>query len=104
VDDRDLQIVKSEGKQVPEVNNKKGQENLFPRFTTYREQIDGKYWFPTFTMADDTLYFSNGPVHIKEILRYTNYKQFKAGSRILSVEAIDKSKDQTKTPPAAPKP
>jgi thiol-disulfide isomerase/thioredoxin len=104
VDDRDLQIVKSEGKQVPEVNNKKGQENLFPRFTTYREQIDGKYWFPTFTMADDTLYFSSGPIHVKEILRYTNYKQFKAGSRILSVEAIDKSKDQTKTPPAPPKP
>lgn len=104
VDDRDLQIVKSEGKQVPELNTKKGQENLFPRFTTYREQIDGKYWFPTFTMADDTLYFSSGPIHIKEILRYTNYKQFKAGSRILSVEAIDKPKDQTKTPPAPPKP
>src|SRR5439155_22780938 len=43
VDDRDLQIVKSEGKNVPELKTKKG-ENLFPRFTTYREQIDGKFW------------------------------------------------------------
>ena len=61
VDDRDLQIVKSEGKQVPEIKMKHGEENLFPRFTTWREQIDGKFWFPTFTLADDTLYFQGGP-------------------------------------------
>jgi thiol-disulfide isomerase/thioredoxin len=88
VDDLDLQIVKSEGKPVPELKTKKG-ENLFPRFTTWREQIDGKYWFPTFTMADDTLYFSAGPVHIKEILRYTDYKQFKAKVRIVSATPTD---------------
>ena len=88
VDDRDLQIVKSEGKPVPELKTKKG-ENLFPRFTTWREQIDGKYWFPTYTMADDTLYFSAGPVHIKQILRYTDYKQFKSKVRILSATPTD---------------
>ena len=104
VDDRDLQIVKSEGKQVPEMLHTKKGENLFPRFTTWREQIDGKYWFPTYTMADDTLYFSSGPIHIKEIVRYTNYKQFKAGSRILSVEAIDKSKPQGTAASPPPKP
>ena len=102
VDDRDLQIVKSEGKQVPQDKVKHGQENLFPRFTTWREQVDGKFWFPTYTMADDTLYFSNGPsVHMKEVVRYTDYKQFKSGSRILQVESIDKPKDQT-TPAATP--
>jgi len=102
VDDRDLQIVKTEGKQVPQAKVSHGQENLFPRFTTWREQIDGKFWFPTYTMADDTLYFSQGPsVHMKEIVRYTDYKQFKSGSRIISVEAVDKSKDQT-TPAATP--
>jgi hypothetical protein len=84
VDDRDLQIVKSEGKNVPELKTKKG-ENLFPRFTTYREQIDGKFWFPTYTFADDKLYFSGGPVHIKEIIRYTDYKQFKSKVRIIGV-------------------
>jgi thiol-disulfide isomerase/thioredoxin len=88
VDDRDLQIVKSEGKPVPELKTKKG-ENLFPRFTTWREQIDGKFWFPTFTMADDTLYFSSGPVHLKEILRYTDYKQFKSRVRIISATPTD---------------
>jgi thiol-disulfide isomerase/thioredoxin len=87
VDDQDLQIVKSEGKPVPEEHKK---ENLFPRFTTWREQIDGKYWFPTYTMADDTLYFSNGPVHLKEILRYTDYKQFKSKVRIVSATPTDR--------------
>jgi len=102
VDDRDLQIVKSEGKQVPQAKVSHGQENLFPRFTTWREQVDGKFWFPTYTMADDTLYFSQGPpIHMKEVVRYTDYKQFKSGARILSVESIDKQKDQT-TPAATP--
>jgi hypothetical protein len=81
VDDRDLQIVKSEGKTVPETNTKNHQ-NLFPRFTTYREQIDGKFWFPTFTMADDTLYFASGPIHIKQIIKYTDYKQFKSTTKV----------------------
>jgi len=102
VDDRDLQIVKSEGKQVPQDKTHHGQENLFPRFTTWREQVDGKFWFPTYTMANDTLYFSNGPpVHMKEVVRYTDYKQFKSGVRILQVESVDKPKSQT-TPAANP--
>jgi hypothetical protein len=96
VDDRDLQIVKSNGKSVPEVRSKN--ENLFPRFTTYREQIDGKYWFPTFTLADDTLYFATGPVHIKMTIRYTDYKQFKSKVRILSTAPAD-----TPTTPPSPK-
>jgi|GEM_PF-246251 len=87
VDDQDLQIVKTEGRQVPEIRNKHG-ENLFPRFKTWRQQIDGKFWFPTFTLADDTLYFPQGPVHIKEIIRYTDYKQFKSSSVIKAVQSI----------------
>jgi len=90
VDDRDLQIVKSEGKTVPELKTKKG-ENLFPRFTTYREQIDGKFWFPTYTIANDTLYFATGAVPVKQIIRYTDYKQFKSKARILSTEIADES-------------
>ena len=59
VDDHDFQIVKTFGKTVPDIRKKKSSENLFPKFTTWREQIDGKYWFPTYTKADDTLHFSN---------------------------------------------
>src|SRR5579875_3654490 len=88
VDDHDLQIVKAEGRTVPEIRNRHGQ-NLFPRFSTWRQQIDGKYWFPTFTMADDTLYFDSGPVHIREIIKYTDYKQFRSKVRILSATPIN---------------
>src|SRR5919108_336458 len=77
VDDHDFQIVKTYGKTVPDIRKgKKGQENLFPKFTTWREQIDGRYWFPTYTKADDTLHFSSGDVRIVEIVKYENYKRF----------------------------
>jgi hypothetical protein len=82
VDDRDFQIVKTFGKTVPDIRKKKGQENLFPKFTTWREQVDGKYWFPTYTKADDTLHFSSGDVHIREIVKYSDYKRFGSKSKI----------------------
>jgi hypothetical protein len=99
VDDRDLQIVKTEGKNVPEIKTK-GNENLFPSFKSYREQIDGKFWFPTFTLADDTLYFpGRPPVHVKEIIRYTDYKQFGSRVKIGDVAALpNDSNGQSKKP------
>ena len=84
VDDHDLQIVKTYGKNVPDLfKPKKGEENLFPRFTTWREQIDGKYWFPTYTKVDDNLHFTMGDVHIRQVVKYENYKRFGSKTRIL---------------------
>jgi len=85
VDDHDFQIVKTYGQMVPETRaNKKGKgnENLFPKFTTWREQIDGKYWFPTYTRADDTLHFVTNDVHIREIVKYENYRRFGSNVKI----------------------
>ena len=82
VDDHDFQIVKTYGKTVPDIRKKKDNENLFPSFTTWRQQIDGQYWFPTYTKADDELHFSAGDVHIREIVKYTNYKRFGSRTRI----------------------
>jgi hypothetical protein len=81
VDDTDLEIVKTEGKAVPDIRTKNN-ENVFPRFTTYRENIEGHYWFPTYTRADDTLQFSNEAVRIRMIVRYENYKRFGATVKI----------------------
>jgi len=78
VDDKDLQIVKTSGKTVPDIH-KNDNENLFPKFTTWREQVDGRYWFPAYTKADDTLHFRKAAiqdVHIREIIKYTDYKRF----------------------------
>ncbi len=92
VDDIDLQVVMARGKIVPDLGN-----NKFPKFETVRQQIDGKYWFPTWTKADDVLtfgshfslggIFGNGGesyrrVHIREYINYDNYKKFEVGASI----------------------
>lgn len=96
VDNRDLQIVKTYGKNVPDI--RKGAENLFPKFTTYREQVDGQYWFPTYTYVDDTLHFRTGDVHIREIVKYTNYKRFGSKSKII-YEGQELPPGEKKQPP-----
>jgi hypothetical protein len=100
VDDHDFQIVKTFGKTVPDIRKKKDNENLFPKFTTWRELVDGKYWFPTYTRADDELHFSSGDVHIRETVKYTDYKQFKSKVKITyegnEVPNADKDKPQPK--------
>jgi outer membrane lipoprotein-sorting protein len=104
VDDKDFQIVKTFGKTVPDINKKKGNENLFPKFTTYREQVaDGPYWFPVYTRADDTLHFSTGDVKIREIVKYTNYKKFGSNVKITYDGKDVQKSDQGKTP-APPQP
>ena len=112
VDNRDFQIVKSCGKTVPEAiaNTKKKkniQENLSPKFVTYREQIDGQYWFPTYIRADDTLHFRNNDVHMREIIKLTNYKRFGSKTKIIfkgeaKEDPKDKPKDNPKNNPTTP--
>jgi hypothetical protein len=100
VDDHDMQIVKTYGQAVPEIKDskKKGkEEHLYPKFTTWRQQIDNQYWFPTYTRADDTLHFNTGDIHIREIVKYEDYKRFGSKVKILyngqEVEKAD-PKDQ----------
>ena len=101
VDDHDFQIVKTYGKTVPDIRKKKDNENLFPKFTTWREQIDGRYWFPTYTRAEDTLQFSTGGVKIREIVKYENYKKF--GSKVkITYEGKEVDKGDQKTQPQTP--
>jgi hypothetical protein len=109
VDNRDFQIVKSHGKPVGMQNVKhKEDEQLFPAFTTYREQIDGKYWFPTYSRADEVLHFppnKNNPiaqeVHIRITVKYQDYKRFASRTKIIyGAEVPD---NQQQKPPQQPK-
>jgi hypothetical protein len=103
VDDQDFQIVKTAGKPVPDIRDK-GKENLFGRFETYREYIDG-YWFPTYTRVADTLQFSTGAIRMRQIIRYSNYKRFgvdvelKFGGEANGATPGTTSKDDTAAPP-----
>ena len=80
VDKRDYSVVKSEGVAVPQILNRK-QENLFPRFTTFREKI-GEHWFPIHTHSNDELQFSSGAIRQKMTIRYERYRRFGAESTI----------------------
>jgi hypothetical protein len=85
VDQRDFQIVLINGMTVPQ-DTRRGHEDLQPPFTTYYEQIDGKYWFPTYTKAEGVLHFAvdeGGDVHMRNVVKFTDYKQFHATSRII---------------------
>jgi hypothetical protein len=109
VDDQDLQIVKVKGQAVPEVDNQK-----FPHFESYRENIDGKFWFPTYIYADDVLDFKKGgSVHLKMTVRFTNYKKFSTRIRMTDeggaanedeVKEADKNKTKPVKPPEPTKP
>ena len=70
VDDEDLMIVKSKGKAVPETKNDK-----YPVVETWRENVDGKYWFPSYSYANDQLVFDSGQVvKLRMTVKYTDYK------------------------------
>jgi hypothetical protein len=98
VDDRDLMIVKSYGRSIGLL--KKGEDQQFPKFETYREQIDKKYWFPTYTTADSTLYFADQTVRVKQTVKYEDYKQFGAESKItVGGEVPEPSPAPTPAPP-----
>jgi len=107
VDDRDLQIVKSKGKAIPETKN-----NKFPVVETYREQIDGKYWFPTYAYADDDLVFDNGSdLRVRMRVKYTDFVVGRGKVTITEIaEAPEDLKPETaskpnaQTKPATPQP
>jgi hypothetical protein len=101
VDDQDFQIVKTAGKTVPEFKQR------FPKFETYRENIDGRYWFPTYTMGDDVLEFEKGlSVHVKMLIRYKNYRQFRSDVKVVGdgeeVPGETKKEPGKTKPPVSP--
>ena len=112
VDQQDFQIVLINGKTVPQ-DTRRGHEDLQPPFTTYYEQVDGKYWFPTYTKAEGNLHFAAQEgamaqdVHMRNVVKYSDYKQFHATSRIIyngqditNNKAPDDKDKNNKPPPA----
>jgi hypothetical protein len=101
VDDQTLEIVKTKGKGIPETKI-----NKFPTVETYREQIDGRYWFPTYSYADEELIFDNGEaLHIRMKVRYSDFAPARADVKVIEVEGgAELPNQEVKPPPAKPKP
>ncbi|HJR06673.1 MAG TPA: hypothetical protein VJ842_05405 [Pyrinomonadaceae bacterium] len=93
VDDVDVQVVKVRGKGVPEKKKER-----FPTFETYREQIDGKFWFPTYTYADEELVFDSGDVvHMRMRITFNEFVRPSA-----KVKVLDEGQDIIPTPSPTP--
>jgi hypothetical protein len=106
VDQQDNEIVLINGLTVPQ-DTRVGHEDLSPPYTTYYQQIDDKYWFPTYTKAEGVLHFAaqhealSQDVHVKTVVRYTDYKRFKTSVTIhYDGQDITNNKDLTPQQPA----
>lgn len=98
IDDRDLMIVKSKGKAVPDTK-----DNKFPIVETWRENVDGKFWFPSYSSSDDELVFDSGQViKLKIRVQYTDYAQGRSSVEVLDDE-VPVEDNPTPTPPPTPK-
>ncbi|MBX3298882.1 MAG: hypothetical protein KF736_05400 [Acidobacteria bacterium] len=98
VDKDDLMIVKSKGKALPE-----GKNERFPIIETWRENIDGKFWFPSYSSSDDELVFDKGQVvKIRIRVKYSDYRVGRTDVRIL--EDDEPVKPEPKPSPSPTKP
>ncbi len=99
VDQQAKLIVVTNGWMVPD-DTKPGHQDLHPPFITWRQQIDGHYWFPVYSKGEGILHFTGGSgymaedVHIREVVKYTDYKRFGTSTIILY-----NGEDITKNPP-----
>ena len=107
VDATDLQIVVTNGRMVPD-DTKRGQEDLHPPFMTWRQQVDGHYWFPVYTKGEGVLHFTGGSgymgddVHIRDTVKYTDYKRFGSSTTIIYNGQDITKNGQQQTAPANP--
>jgi hypothetical protein len=96
VEDKDFAVVKTDGKAVPDIRKKNGEENVFPRFETFRENIEANYWFPTYTRSNDILHFTSGDIPIRMAVHYENYKRFGVTVKIGAPTKTQPDNDQQK--------
>jgi hypothetical protein len=111
VDATDLQIVVTNGRMVPD-DTRKNSEDLHPPFMTWRQQVDGHYWFPVYTKGEGVLHFSGGygymgeDVHIRDTVKYTDYKRFGTSTKIIydGQDITNKGQQPDAQPNSPPKP
>jgi hypothetical protein len=78
VDTQYLEVVKTYGKWVTEQGDAKGIAQLpFSLFETYRENVDGKYWFPNYLRSDETLHLKDEDIPVRLVVKWS---EFKAGT------------------------
>jgi hypothetical protein len=78
VDAKYLEVVKTYGKWVNELGDVHVATMPFTTFETYRENVDGKYWFPNYERSDDTLHVKEGDIPVRLVIKWTDFKPLPA--------------------------
>jgi hypothetical protein len=94
VDDHDLAIVMTFGRFVSEVEDDAGAGLPFNTYEIVRENVDGKYWFPTYVRSEDTVKAEKTDTRLRLTIRMTG---FKSGPAVVPAPS-----GQTPPPPAKP--
>jgi hypothetical protein len=75
VDAKYLEVVKTYGKWVNDLGDVRSAADLpFSLFETYRENVDGKYWFPSYSRSDDTLNQKGVQTPVRIVIKWTDFK------------------------------
>jgi len=74
VDAKYLEVVKTYGKWVNELGDVKIAKMPFTTFETYRENVDGKYWFPNYQRAEETVHLNNGDYPVRLTIKWSDFK------------------------------
>jgi hypothetical protein len=78
VEDQDLEVVRTYGKWVTELGEVHSPTLPFTLFDTYRENVEGKYWFPAYSRSDDSIRLKDGEVRVRLVIRWADYKPLAA--------------------------
>jgi hypothetical protein len=88
IDDRYLEVVKTYGSWVNDLGDMKSSPQLpFTLFETYREYVDGKYWFPTYARSDETLHLKDQDVPVRMVIKWSDFKPLGTGGTASSAPA-----------------
>jgi hypothetical protein len=75
VDAKYLEVVKTYGKWVTDQGDVRTMADLpFSLFETYRENVDGKYWFPSYARSDDTVNLKGAEIPVRIVIKWTDFK------------------------------
>jgi hypothetical protein len=74
VDNQDFVVVKTLGKWMTELGEVTTAEFPFKVFDTYRENVEGKIWFPDFVRSDETITTKMGRVSVRLTVKWEDFK------------------------------
>jgi len=102
VDTQYLEVVKTYGKWVNELGPVHVANLPFTLFDTYRENVDGKYWFPNYERSDDTLHLKDMDVPVRLVIKWTDFAPLPAPAPAAAPSASAPSPQPPSTPPPKP--